>query len=268
MDMNYGRCAALTAFALLAFAGLVGGEDLQGKAGAGPDSSVTKTTIGAAAKDAELKSKFTEQLKTVMPDPNITEVRPGPVPGLYEVHMGAEILYMSPDGRYAVLGDIYDLTDRVNLTDEIRAELRAAAFAQLKSSETIDFIPKNVHHTIFVFTDVDCTYCRRLHSEIGEFMAGGIGVRYLAFPRGGLNSEAYRKSVGVWCAEDRQQALTAAKAGEPVAQAQCDNPVSEQFELGKQIGVRGTPAVYSEDGRALGGYIPAAELIRMFESQG
>lgn len=230
--------------------------------------AVALLTLACAASAEDLKAKFSAQLKTVLPDMAVTEVRPGPIPGLYEVHLGTDVLYMSSDGRYVVRGDIYDLEGRVNLTDELRAAARSAAFAKLKPGDTIDFIPENAHHTIFVYTDIDCTYCRRLHSEISELMAGGIGVRYLAFPRNGLNSEAYRKSVGVWCAEDRQQALTAAKLGQSIAQAQCDNPVADQFELGKEMGVHGTPALYSEDGRPLGGYIPAKELIRMFASQG
>jgi thiol:disulfide interchange protein DsbC len=220
------------------------------------------------AADANLEARFNERLHGVLPDVEVTDVREGPVAGLYEVELGADILYMSADGRYVVRGDVYDLDERVNITDQRRSAARAAVFKALAPGQTVDFVPANAKHTLFVYTDVDCTYCRRLHSEIQELMAGGIGVRYLAFPRAGLNSDGYRKSVNVWCANDPRQAMTQAKSGQTVADAECDNPVADQFELGKQMGVRGTPAVYSEDGQELGGYIPAGELIRMFQGQG
>lgn len=224
--------------------------------------SLVLASCSAAAADVELRSRFAARLATVLPDAEITSVRPTPVDGLYEVALGPRVLYMSDDGRYVLNGDLMDIVERRNISEERRAEQRVSALAAAAEG-AIQFGPADPRHVLYVFTDIDCTYCRRFHSEIDQLTAAGIAVRYLAFPRAGLRSESYRKAVSVWCAEDKRRALTDAKAGRAIAQAQCDSPVEEQFALGEALGVRGTPAVYLDDGRELGGYIPAPRLVQM-----
>ena len=124
---------------------------------------------------------------------------------------------------------------------------------------------KEVKHTISVFTDIDCGYCRKLHQEMAEYNKHGIKVRYLAYPRAGVGSEAYEKAVSVWCADDRQKAMTAAKTGGELKQKTCDNPVEAQFMLGQQLGISGTPALMLEDGQIFPGYVPADRLITMLD---
>ncbi len=217
--------------------------------------------------DTHLQADLAAKLKAVMPDAKITSVKPGPIPGLYEVMLGATVLYMTQDGRFAVRGDIFDLRNKTNLTDVTRAVARVSAFAGQRSN-VIEFAATNgkPQHTLYVFTDIDCGYCRKFHQQVTELNAAGISVRYLSFPRTGLNTESYRKAVSVWCSADPKAALTAAKAGQPLVNKTCDNPVAAQYELGQSIGVHGTPAVFSEDGEELGGYIPAPELIKMLKS--
>jgi thiol:disulfide interchange protein DsbC len=113
---------------------------------------------------------------------------------------------------------------------------------------------------ITVFTDVDCSYCRKLHLEVPRMNQMGVEVRYLAYPRGGLDSPGYAKLVTAWCSTDRPAALTRMKRGEQIPAKTCDNPVARQYELGRLAGLTGTPAIVLEDGRMLAGYVSAEEL--------
>lgn len=220
-------------------------------------------SLMAQADPAE--QQLRDRLKASMPDAKVTSVRPSPVSGLYEVMMGPTVLYMSADGRYAFRGDIFDLQGHANITSKRRTEARQAAF-KVAEKGAIEFAPADgkIAHTLYVFTDVDCGYCRKMHGEVGKLNAAGIDVKYFAFPRTGLNSDSFNKAVTVWCSDDKKQALTLAKQGQDLAAKTCPNPVASQYELGQSMGVHGTPAVFLEDGHELGGYVPAAELIKMF----
>jgi len=133
----------------------------------------------------------------------------------------------------------------------------------LGEENMIIFPAKNSKHTISVFTDIDCGYCRKLHNEIDQYNAKGITVRYLAFPRAGIGSPSYDKAVSVWCEKDRQAAMTRSKSGETLPKASCKNPVAEEYELGQLLGVNGTPALVLDNGSLLPGYVPANRLVRV-----
>ena len=165
-------------------------------------------------------------------------------------------------------GDIIDLDERVNVSDEKRASARQDVFSRLRPHDYVEFAPRKPDHktTLYVYTDVDCTYCRKMHSEVAELNKAGIAIRYLAFPRSGLQGASFQKATAVWCSPDRQKAMTAAKAGKPVYAESCDDPVAEQFDMGQAMGVSGTPAVYTDEGEQIGGYIPAAELISRLQA--
>ncbi len=225
------------------------------------------TLMASATADSQLETLLATKLKAVIPDAHITSVKASPVPGLYEVMLGATVLYMTGDGRFAVRGDVFDLESKSNLTSIKRSEARVAAFAE-QAPNAIEFAPADgkVAHTLYVFTDIDCGYCRKMHQEINVLNSAGIAVRYLAFPRTGLDSDSYHKAVAVWCAADQKAALSAAKLGQTPVSKDCKNPVAAQYELGQSVGVHGTPAVFLDNGQELGGYIPATELIKMFET--
>ena len=209
----------------------------------------------------EAESNIKNVLGVVLPDETINRIRTTPFHNLYEVQLGPNVIYVSGDGRYILKGDLLDMQKRANLTENERTQARKQIFASLGSDEFIEFSPKKPEHTIYVFTDVDCSYCRRLHKDVPELNAGGVSVRYLAFPRGGMNSNAARLMQAVWCSDDRQQALTDAKNGKQIVSRQCPNPVEREYLLGQKFGVRGTPAIYTEDGEELSGYVPPAELL-------
>jgi len=227
------------------------------------------TQLAVAADDA-LIAKLTTRIRSVLPDAKVTSIKPAPVPGLYEVSIGPTILYMTGDGKFAVRGDIFDLESKRNVTDERRMQARVESLKGLGESSPIRFAATGgkTQHEIYVFTDIDCGYCRKMHKEINQLTSAGVTVNYLAFPRTGLDGESYDKAVAVWCASDRQAALTNAKTGKKVQNAKCDNPVAQHFRLGEAMGVQGTPAVYSADGEELGGYIPAQELVRILNGGG
>jgi thiol:disulfide interchange protein DsbC len=195
-------------------------------------------------------------------------VAPSAIPGLYEIVLGGQVLYLSSDGRFVVQGDILDLDGRANLTDNRRGELRGRAIEAVGEDNMVIFAPEGpVKHTVTVFTDIDCGYCRRMHEQMPLYHKEGIKIRYLWFPREGIDSASFAKSVGVWCAADRRDAMTRAKRGEDIERKTCENPVQAQYELGQQLGVRGTPSLILESGEMLPGYVPPAQLAELLAAR-
>jgi len=187
--------------------------------------------------------------------------------GLYEVLMNGDILYFTKDARYAIQGDIISLKSRENLTEKRRTGLRKQALDHANEKDMIIYTPKKTDYTVTVFTDIDCGYCRKLHSQMAQYNALGIRIRYMAFPRAGLDSESYDKAVEVWCAKDRKQAMTDAKNGQTVNAEKCENPVKAQYELGRRLGVRGTPALFLDSGEMLPGYVPPKRLKKLLDDK-
>ena len=195
------------------------------------------------------------------------DVRVAPVPGMYEVPLGSDTVYVSADGKYLIAGDLYEVETRNNLTEAGRADVRRKALAQVDERDMIVFAPTKVKHTITVFTDVDCGYCRKLHSEIEELNKLGVKVRYMAYPRSGPNTEDWSKMEAVWCAKDRKAAITQAKRGDVVKSPQCGaTPVAKQYELGEEMGVRGTPAIFTSRGDYIGGYLPPEKMAQQLDT--
>lgn len=215
----------------------------------------------AVLAEGSAEQNISHALQGVFPDMEITRIRESQIPGLYEVMMGAEVVYATADGRYLMKGDLYDLGRRKNLSENERQSARVDILSQLPASEYIEFAPGKTKHSIYVFTDITCPYCRRFHQDVPELNREGIAVRYLAFPRAGVDSPAFRVMESIWCAKDRRKALTSAKHGEFVKPAECKNPVAKQYALGQAMGVRGTPAIYLENGKELPGYMPPDELL-------
>ncbi len=202
-------------------------------------------------------------LKVLPAGTKIDDLRPSPIPGLYEFSQGADVNYMTADGKYFLDGNVYDIATRENLTEDLRTHARMTMINAVPESQMLIFSPKNPQYTVTVFTDVDCQYCRKLHSEMAELNKLGVRVRYMFFPRTGPNTESWRKAEAVWCSVDRNQALTLAKAGKPVDTTKScgPTPVAREYALGQSIGVRGTPAIVTENGGYINGYMSPHELI-------
>jgi thiol:disulfide interchange protein DsbC len=208
-----------------------------------------------------------ESLKQALPTLKPDSIKPTKIPGLYEVVSGAKLFYVSGDGNYVIQGTMIDVKAKEDLTEPRMAQIRLDALDRVGLKEMLDFKPKKTAHVAYVFTDIDCGYCRKLHSEIDQYMDKGIEIRYLFFPRAGLGSESYNKAVSVWCAKDRNAALTKAKKGEAVESKRCDNPVEKHMALGESFGANGTPMIVTEKGMILPGYVPAAQLFKIMEQE-
>lgn len=220
----------------------------------------------AAMSDTEAVDavRFALQENSKLP---VEEVIVSQMPGLYEVVLSdGTVLFTDKTGTYFIVGDLYQATGRnlVNLSDMRRNDMRKDLIAGLDETDMVVFSPKpgNKKTSITVFTDIDCGYCRKLHQEIPELNRIGIEVRYLAYPRAGIDSESYDKIVSAWCADDQRSALTRAKSGQKIESRRCANPVAEHFALGGAIGVTGTPSIIFEDGRLVPGYLPADRLAQ------
>jgi thiol:disulfide interchange protein DsbC len=202
-------------------------------------------------------------LKLLPAGSKLEDLRPSPIAGIYEFTQGAEISYLTADGKYFIDGNLYDMKSRDNLTEALRTHARVALINSVPESEMLIFSPPNPKYTITVFTDVDCAYCRKLHSQIAEINRMGIRVRYMFFPRTGPGTESWKKAEVVWCSPNRNEALTRAKAGATLDMNKicAPTPVKREYELGENIGVRGTPAIITESGDYIAGYMEPRELL-------
>jgi thiol:disulfide interchange protein DsbC len=211
-------------------------------------------------------------LSARIPGSKPEDLRATPVAGIYEFTHGAEITYISADAKYLFSGDMYRVADKgdfPNLTDVRRRELRLKLLADVPEAQMLVFGPANAAHTISVFTDVDCPWCRKLHSQIGEYNRLGIRVRYLFYPRTGPNTESWFKAESVWCSADRKDAFTRAKLGEKLTAPRCANsPVAREFRLGHDIGIDGTPGIVLDNGELIPGYIAPAQLLAHLQRPG
>jgi thiol:disulfide interchange protein DsbC len=201
-----------------------------------------------------------------IPGAKVDQLKATPIPGMYEYTRGTEIAYVTADGKYAISGDLFDLAKNDNLTEQHRRELRSKLIAAVPEDQMLIFGPKDPKYTITVFTDVDCAYCRKLHSQIAEYNRLGVRVRYLMYPRTGPNTSSWTKAEQVWCSPDRNDALTRAKLGQDLKAKPCaDNPVARTYQLGQDFSLQGTPAIILADGDLLPGYVPPDVLVKQLK---
>ena len=207
-----------------------------------------------------------EKIRTLAPNAKTIAISETPIEGILQVQINSDIVYVTADGQYLLQGQIMDIETRTNLTDQAKSGIRLGLLAELDEDEQISFSPEKSKYELLVFTDIDCGYCRKLHNQIAEYNEEGIAIHYMAFPRAGIGSASYDKFVSVWCADNQQEALTLAKNGSDPVPQKCPNPVAEQYELGRELGVTGTPALVTNDGTLIPGYMPPAQLRQRLES--
>ena len=215
------------------------------------------------ADEAAIRQAMTKS----MPSVKVDSVKPAVVKGLFEVVVGANIYYVSEDGKYLLQGRLVDVAARKDLTEEKLNVTRKLAIEKMGQANMIVFKPKITKYTVTIFTDIDCGYCRKLHSEIDQYLAQGITIQYLFFPRAGKGSDSYNKAVSVWCAEDRNAALTAAKKDQKLPEKTCDNPIDKHMQVAAEFDVKGTPMIISENGNVYPGYLQAKQLVEALENE-
>ncbi len=223
-------------------------------------------SLPSFAADDEV-SKLKQKLTKMFPNEVPFEVSKTPVPGLFEIDFGGSFMYITADAQYAVKGDIIHMLTNANLTDIKRAENRLTTMSAITDKNTIIYPAKNKIVTMTVFTDIDCSYCRKLHSQMEGYNKLGIEVRYAFYPRAGLGSNSYKKAVSVWCADDQRLALDRAKSGQAIETRDCDNPVKLHMDIANKLGVNSTPTLVFEDGTIIPGYIPPARLIKLLKQR-
>ncbi len=201
-------------------------------------------------------------LTTAMPGLKVTTISPSEIKDMYEVLANGDIFYVSEDGKYAIQGHLIDIKGKKDITESKLTLVRKQELDAVGENNMIIFKPKVSKYKVSIFTDIDCGYCRKLHSEIDQYLAEGITIRYLFYPRAGKGSDSYNKAVSVWCAKDRNDALTNAKLGKTPEFKQCNNPVDTHMTLADKFGARGTPMIITEKGNILPGYVPAKQLVQ------
>lgn len=207
-----------------------------------------------------------EKIRALVPTAKTVAIADSPIKGLLQVQINSDIVYVTDDADYLIQGQLMDIDSRTNITDQAKSGIRKGLLAGVDSDEQITFSPENPTYELMVFTDIDCGYCRKLHSQMEEYNEDGIAIHYMAFPRSGIGSESYDKYVSIWCAADQQAAMTLAKEGLDPEPRSCKNPVAEQYELGREIGVTGTPAMITPDGTLIPGYMPPKQLRARLEA--
>ena len=230
---------------------------------------IAAVTLGLASSlvlAADAEQAIRDSLNAIQPDMPIEAIAESPMSGVYQVQLkGGRQLYASPDGQFLIQGYMFQFKDgqATNLTEQAQSRGVARAIEAVPASEMVVFSPDKPKTHITVFTDTDCGYCQKLHSEVPELNRLGVEVRYLAFPRQGMGSQGANTLMNVWCAKDPKAAMNKAKAREDVPAATCENPVAEHYALGQLLGVQGTPAIILADGQIIPGYQPAPQLAEI-----
>ncbi|MBO9665122.1 DsbC family protein [Dokdonella sp.] len=227
------------------------------------------TAFTAVAATPEETAK--QAIAALAPNVKVDAVQESTIPGFYEAMAGGQFLYVSKDGRYIVDGSAYDVAAKRDLTAKSRAKARKIALDKVGPEKRIVFAPLapiKAKHTITVFTDIDCPFCRRFHQQIAAYNAKGIAVDYLFYPLS-IHPGADKKAEAVWCSKDRPGAFTAAMSGQDPGKATCPNPVAELSQLALALGIGGTPTILAPDGSQIPAQIAqspdqlAAELDRL-----
>lgn len=216
-----------------------------------------------AVADEQGMKRVKAEIVRSFPELATATIKPAPVPGLYEIEFDAKIFYTTENGKYLFMGDFVEVSSRHNVTEAQRATIRMRMLENVGEENMIVMGPAKAKRTLTVFTDVDCPYCAKFHLDAPALNRDGVKVRYLFYPREGLKSESYRKSVAVWCAADRVKAIGIAKAGGKLDMKTCPNPVEKHFQLGAQLEIRGTPTIFIDDGKMIPGYVPASRLLSL-----
>lgn len=225
---------------------------------------VSQLSLSGAAAAKSADEQLLEKLKKARPDFQFGEVSRTPVKGIFKSNIvNGPTIYITADGNYFFAGDFFEVGSKglVNLGEQEMEQERVVALSKMSLDDMVVFAPEKTKAYVYVFTDVDCYYCQKLHQEMPALHELGVEVRYLAYPRAGIGSPSYRKIASAWCADSPTESLTVLKNGENIPDNVCEpNPVAEHFRVGGQLGVAGTPALVTADGKLLPGYMPADKL--------
>ncbi len=212
------------------------------------------------------KDKYDDLRKMISktyPGLEISGIKESGVTDILEFNLGAQVLYVSKDGRFLFRGDIYDLTTQENITEKSEQISRVSRLEKFGEKNMLVYKAKDQKHFITVFTDIDCPYCRILHEEVKQYLKKGISVRYMFLPYKGKKS--FDKSVSVWCSKNPQKAMDSAKKGRRIRNVTCENPIEQHMDIGQEFGIRGTPAIILDNGEMVPGYRPVGIIEKILK---
>lgn len=222
-------------------------------------STILLTACGQIDELDELKTALTVLVGTRASNAEIIE---SPIEGVYQADIGDRVVFISKQGKHILLGDVYDTERKISLSEDLKQRKAIVIMSSMSEDEMIVFAPEKTKRTITIYTDVDCAYCRKLHKEVPILVEHGVKVRYLWYPRTGIDTPSYNKAVSIWCAENQTAAMDEAKLNNKIAEGNCDpNPVASQYKSGQKLGLRGTPTIVIDDGTIISGYRPAKSLL-------
>ena len=227
------------------------------------NSTQANTKTVSAASDAAVVSALQENLKASGIEETILSAVPTDMDGIYwATAEGLPSFFTDKSGKHIIQGQIIAVGDGapVDISAALVANTAQKALQAVDKNELIIYPAKGeTKAVVYSFTDADCPYCTKLHEEMADINARGIEVRYLAWPR---SQASVPKMEAIWCSQDRHAAMNQAKMGANVQAPSCENPVAAHMALGARLGVRGTPAIFTESGQQIGGYLPAEQLAQ------
>tara|TARA_B100000073_G_C23561877_1_gene504466 strand:+ start:68 stop:787 length:720 start_codon:yes stop_codon:yes gene_type:complete len=218
------------------------------------------------------ESAIKEKISMILPpDTTIESIEKSPIEGIYKVYFGdLQPLYVSQEGNFFIYGDMFkiDKSNIINITNLDMQNKRLNLIKGIYPKDLIAFNAEEEAHNVIVFTDVDCGYCQKLHSQISQYNELGISIKYAAFPRSGIGGETFNKMVGAWCSDDPKKTITELKEGKKLKPNFCNSqPVAKHYAIGNKLGISGTPALILENGELIPGYQSPQDLLKKLEQQ-
>jgi thiol:disulfide interchange protein DsbC len=210
----------------------------------------------AAAQEAVIRKTIAERL----PDfPKIDEISKTPIPGLYELRVGTDILYSDAQGNYLIEGSVIDTRTRANLTQARENKLNAIDFAALPLKDAVVWKQGSGARKIAVFADPNCGYCKKFERDLQQVK--DVTVYTFLIPI--LGGDSPEKSANIWCAKDNAKAwrdwMLDGKAP-PRTMGACDTPMERNLALSRKHKINATPAIIFEDGTRIPGAVGAEQL--------
>lgn len=221
--------------------------------------------LGCSAQADQTTDKLKATLQSRLADVNIKSISKSPIPGLYEVNLGTQIVYSDANGDYLLLGDMVDAKTRKNLTEARLSETNRIDFASLPFGNAVKVVKGNGSRKIAVFSDPNCPYCKQLETSLKSL--DNVTVYTFLYPV--LSPDSTAKSRSIWCSTDRAKAWESWMQDHqaPTAAGTCDTAaIDKNLALGHAMNVDGTPTVFLADGRRLPGAVPADRLDKEMSS--
>lgn len=228
-------------------------------------TTLATTAVAAAATPLVTEDRDAEKVTAAMKQmlggrADVHSVVRTPIPGLFEVSIGAGVVYTDTSARYIINGAIVDAKTGVNLTEERVADLNRIKWSDLPLVNALKWTKGDGSRQIAVFSDPNCPYCRRLEQNLQQI--DNVTVYTFLFPV--LSDDSEFKARQIWCAADRTKAWRdwMLSKVEPTGKGNCKTPLPDNLRLGQKLNVTGTPGVFFADGSRLSGAADVASLER------